>query len=272
MRYSIYYLGILTKDGKGSISSGQKSPQQYEAEMRDLKAHGVEYPSSYQNDIHLLQKEMEIREKAGLPKGPFYSLGFGNGPPPYTAAQLENLKNQVKELIELAKKNGYEDVYVYGLDEATGDRLKSQRPAWNAVHEVGGKVFVACYPKAFEAMGDLLDLAVLPLAPDPKEAAKYHGVGHQIFSYANPHVGMEEPETYRRNYGLLLWKAGYDGYMDYAYQVSHGHIWNDFDNKRYRDYAFAYPTVDGVIDTIQWEGFRDGSGRCSLRDDFTQGD
>ena len=27
---------------------------------------------------------------------------------------------------------------------------------------------------------------------------------------------------------------------------------------RYRDHVFAYPTTNGVIDTIQWEGFREG--------------
>ncbi len=46
--------------------------------------------------------------------------------------------------------------------------------------------------------------------------------------------------------------------MDWAYQSGFGNIWNDFDNPDYRDEVFAYPTTDGVIDTIQWEGFREG--------------
>ena len=53
-------------------------------------------------------------------------------------------------------------------------------------------------------------------------------------------------------------KAGYDGTMDYAYQHYFGHAWNDFDGPEHRDHIFAYPTVDGVIDTAQWEGFREG--------------
>ena len=35
-------------------------------------------------------------------------------------------------------------------------------------------------------------------------------------------------------------------------------IWNDFDSTGFRDHVFAYPTMDGVIDTIQWEGWREG--------------
>jgi len=53
--------------------------------------------------------------------------------------------------------------------------------------------------------------------------------------------------------------------MDYAYQHQEGQsIWNDFDSKdyfygiAYRDFVFAYPTSNGVIDTIQWEGWREG--------------
>lgn len=87
--------------------------------------------------------------------------------------------------------------------------------------------------------------------PDPEMAKKVHSIRHKIWNYANPQVGNEEPETYRRNFGLGLWKAGYDGACDYAYQHSFHHIWNDFDDPYYRDHVFAYPTVDGVIDTIQ---------------------
>jgi len=126
------------------------------------------------------------------------------------------------------------------------------------LHDAGAKVFVACYKGTFEVMGDLLDLAIYAGAPLADEAQKYHQAGQRIFCYANPQVGVEEPETYRRNFGLLLWQAGYDGAMDYAYQHSFGHGWNDFDSPQYRDHNFTYQTVDGVIDTIQWEGFREG--------------
>jgi len=45
--------------------------------------------------------------------------------------------------------------------------------------------------------------------------------------------------------------------MTYAYQHAMGSIWNDFDHEIYRDLVFAYPTENGVIDTIAWEGFRE---------------
>jgi len=99
---------------------------------------------------------------------------------------------------------------------------------------------------------------VLAGPPDPEEGAKWQSVGSQAFCYANPQVGVEAAETYRRNFGLVLWRAGFDGAMDYAYQHGFGHVWNDFDSPKYRDHNFTYPTVTGVIDTLAWEGFREG--------------
>jgi hypothetical protein len=256
--YSVYYRGVLKPDGQGSISSEAKSPEQYEAEMRDLKAHGVDHPTLYQGyDETLLEQAFDIRARAGLPTDTLYSLGLGTGSPA-GAEDLERLRAGAKRWVELARRHGYGEVYGYGIDEATGEQLKAQRAAWQVVHEAGAKVFVACYKGTFEVMGDLLDLAVYAGAPLAEEAEKYHRAGHRIFCYANPQVGVEEPETYRRNFGLLLWKAGYDGAMDYAYQHSFNHGWNDFDDAQYRDHNFTYQTVNGVLDTLQWEGFREG--------------
>ena len=46
--------------------------------------------------------------------------------------------------------------------------------------------------------------------------------------------------------------------MDWAYCGIVGNAWNDSDHFKYRDICFVYPTVDGVIDTLAWEGFREG--------------
>ena len=92
------------------------------------------------------------------------------------------------------------------------------------------------------------------------QVGQWHNIGKPLYIYAYPQVGVENPEIYRNNYGVALWNAGYDGSMNWAYQGSYNNIWNDFDSAstHYRDHIFAYPTSNGVIDTIQWEGFREG--------------
>jgi hypothetical protein len=256
--YSIYYRGILSRDGKPTITSELKSAEQYRAEMANLKAHGVLYPTNYLGwDATRLPRMLQIRKEVGLPGGPFYNLG-GSAGATTDPQRLQAIQREVRRWIEFCRPYGYDPVYFYGIDEATGEQLRSQQAAWKAVQSAGGKTFVACYAKTFEAMGSRLNCAVLAGRPNPEEARKWHRVGSQAFCYAYPQVGNEEPETYRRHYGLELWKAGFDGAMDYAYQHGFGHVWNDFDSPRYRDHVFAYPTLNGVVDTIEWEGFREG--------------
>jgi hypothetical protein len=122
---------------------------------------------------------------------------------------------------------------------------------------VGGKIFVAGCTENIKYMGDLQDLQIACGAPIKEEAEKWHSKGKQVFNYANPQTGVEEPLRYRRNYGLLLWQNDYDGAMDHAYMTSYRNIWNDFDFWC-REENMAYPTADGVVDTTEWEGYREG--------------
>lgn len=257
LTYSIYYRATLSADGQPGIDSELRSEEQYRAEMADMLAHGVPYPTNYLGwDEARLTRQLQIRKEVGLPAGRFYNLGYGIGP--RKPEQLPELQQQIKKWLAFLKPWGYDEVYFYGTDEATGEALIAQKATWAATQEAGGKTFVACYKKTFEAVGKLLNTAVLAGPPDSEEGKKYHSVGSEAFCYANPQVGVEDPLVYRRNFGLVLWKAGFDGAMDYAYQHGFTHVWNDFDDRSYRDHNFSYPTVNGVVGTIQWEGFREG--------------
>jgi len=258
LTYSIYYRGCLSPDGQPTIGSELKSDAQYFAEIADMKAHGVLYPTNYQGmGDDRVERVLELRAKVGLPRGRFYNLGTGVGPRA-TPEELEAMVGDLKAWMDLLAPYGYDEVYFYGTDEATGDALTAQKASWRAAQEAGARTFVACYRGTFDAMGSLLNCAVFAGAPDPEEARRWHSVGSEVFCYANPQVGVEDPPLYRRNFGLVLWKAGFDGAMDYAYQHGFGHVWNDFDDHTYRDHNFTYPTVNGVVGTIQWEGFREG--------------
>ncbi len=257
LTYSIYYRAKLSEDGKPTIGSERKSEEQYRAEMRDMRDHGVLYPTNYQGwDDVRMSAILDIRRELGMPTDAFYNLGYSIGNVAEPSA-LDAKRKGIKDWLTKLAAYGYKDVFFYGIDEARGEQLKSQQAAWAAVQEAGGKTFVACYQGTFEAMGGLLDCAVIAGRPDTSEVCKWHAVGSDVFCYAYPQVGNEEPETYRRNFGLVLWKAGYDGAMDYAYQHGFGHVWNDFDHKTYRDHNFTYPTVNGSVGNIQWEGFRE---------------
>lgn len=256
LTYSIYYRGQLSDEP--TISSELKSRAQFEAELRNMVAHGVANPTVYQRlDKKQLNAVFEVRERVGIVADVLYYLGTGTGNPA-TMEGLRELRNRIKYLMDITAVRRFRETYVYAIDEAKDEKLYSQQKAWNVVHDLGAKVFVAGYKGTFERVGNTLDLLILANWPNKEEAQKYHAVGGKVFSYANPQTGPENPLVFRRNYGLDLWRNDYDGAMDYAYQDSMGFIWNDIDHFRWRDHVFAYPTVDGVIDTLAWEGFREG--------------
>lgn len=258
IEYSLYYTGRYSPLWLLPLHHQSKTFAQYAIDLQNMKDHGVLYPTMYQPALAFAEKEFEIRKSLGLPTDKLYFLGISTEGPLIKPENLHKLKDRISEWKSLVQAYGYKDLYIYGHDEAKGEALLAQRNAWQAAHDAGAKVFVAGYEGAVDVVGDLLDLIILAGEFKPKEVEKWHKRGKKVFIYANPQVGVEDPETYRRNYGIPLLCNGYDGVMNYAYQhESGGNIWNDFDDKEGRDHVFAYPASDRVIDTIQWEGFRE---------------
>ncbi|MGD9731520.1 MAG: hypothetical protein AB7U45_04995 [Desulfamplus sp.] len=257
--YSLYYRGHLRNGAVVAINSEDKSANQYEIELQNMKNHGVLYPVLYQHFDEMLSQALLIRKNLGLPVDKLYALRIGTqNMDSVDATALIKLKSDIVKWKDFIHNNGYDNLYIYGKDEATGEALLNQRTAWQAAHEAGVKVFVAGSQGAVDMVGDLLDLSVLAGSFKPDEVKKWHAMGKKVFIYANPQVGVEDAEVYRNNYGIALLCNGYNGVMNYAYQHGFGqHIWNDFDYEQGRDHVFAYPTSNGVIDTIQWEGFRE---------------
>ena len=240
----------------GTISRMEKNETQFTAEQENLFNHGVRNTAiNGQDNYDILGQVLTIRNAAGMSNQPLYYVGY---PTIYGyGTNYDALKTEVSNLINFVVSYGATELYIYGPDE-TYLNTPVYRAQMNAVHEAGAKVFDAQNQSYANDVADILDLAVVSWSPDISLAAKYHSYTNEIFSYENPQVGEEKPEKYRRNYGLLLWQKNYDGAMDYAYHGGASNIWNDFDHPTFRDLNFVYPTVDGVIDTIQWEGWREG--------------
>lgn len=259
IEYSLYYRGVLTPD-TGTISSEGKNKVQLRAELQNMWDHGVTNPTVYQpfDDKQLFRTVLDIRRSIGMTAKPLYYLGIVTGDPDNQKA-VAGYVEAVRKLKTIA--GGYEvpEIYVYGIDEASPDKIRRQRKAWQAIRKAGGKIFSAGWtPGHFELLGDAVDLFVDGQPPKKAEADKFHRVKHRVFSYNTPQAGVENPFVYRKNYGLRLWQQEYDGAMTYAYHDGYGSIWNDFDHPKFRDLNFTYPTIDGVIDTLAWEGFREG--------------
>lgn len=258
LEYSIYYMPKLTS--VGSISSDERNEEQMLNELRNMLDHGMSNPTvrGFQDPVwanleNKIQRIIEFRQSVAMPNTTIY-LAFASID--WWGTYWDVMREKLQSLKNALAPYGVEELYWYGIDETPDP--DSMRPGIEVAHEVGYKVFCALSTTNAAKVADVLDLVIASYHLDSSLATLYHSYGHKIFSYGNPQVGEERPETYRRSYGLLLWQNDYGGAMNFAYDWSAGHIWNDFDHSVHRDHNFVYPTVTGVIDTVQWEGFREG--------------
>ncbi len=245
---------------------GPATEEQALAEMRNLVEHGcltvglADYAKNlprvvaWMRETGLNTRELYLQNVCGweLPEGS-------------DAAYIEEKARMARELLTPL---GVEDIYLYMVDEARGDRLRDSARMARIASKAGVKSWSAAYQDYFDIAGDALDLVVLAHAPAPRELVdKIHGAGKRVFCYANPQGGVERPEIYRRNFGLLLWQAHYDGGMTFAWNWPFGKApyydpWDDFDHPVFRDHNMVYVTQGAPVDTIQWEGWREGYDDC----------
>ncbi|MDP7743103.1 MAG: sugar-binding protein, partial [Lentisphaeria bacterium] len=231
---SIFYRGVLSGSETPVIHANNKTEVQYAAELNDLVAHGVDAPLCYQTTgegrpaaMALMKRVFEMRRDAGISTDRFFGCFWGYGP----NDDPELARRVLGQVVELTKTFGYRDYYNYGPDEAGVEQCRQQIAPWRFLREeIGAKVYLAASPAVWTGTGPVreelwnqfkgvVNLVVAGGVPNPDWAARLHEAGLLIYNYANPQGGIEEPLTYRRNFGLLLWKAGYDGVMTYAYQA-----------------------------------------------------
>jgi hypothetical protein len=256
LEYSLYYRGKL--DGVGSISSEEKNKYQMLAEYNDMLAHGVTNPTVYQPpNIQKLTQVLDIRKDAGVSANNLYYLGITSGNF-NDSSDLEKRYEQITGIRDLAQGYDLGQIYLYGIDEADISQIPGQYPVWDKFADLGARVFVAAWRTDREQyFENRVDMLVNGATPNASDNQNYRKKGTKVYLYNRPQVGVENPAVYRINYGINAWRYNFDGVMNYAYQHSMGDIWNDFDHPEFRDHVFAYPTVDGVVPTIAWEGFRE---------------
>ncbi|MBT7299869.1 MAG: hypothetical protein HN849_10165, partial [Victivallales bacterium] len=252
---------------------GENVMRQYRREMENLREHGVlDVMHTYSADN---AEALQIRREAGMSESSilFYRGWYAHSVKADIPNRLEIVRRKTSEHLSILRGYGFKEIYFYGIDEAKGKRLAGQRDTWSAMRELGAKIFVAGYRgNNFKLMGDIQDLLVCSGYPSREEATQWHASGQKIISYGNPQGGCEMPDTYRRNFGFLLWQYGYDGCMTYIYHWGNAQnwgnrkkgnrdfasVWNDFCRKdSYKQHNMVYPTADGVVDTLQWEGYRE---------------
>jgi hypothetical protein len=252
------------------ISPAVRSRVQCLSEWKTLVDNGVKHPAFIWgnrvvfNDSRF-REYLALAREAGFPGKTLYlgaSGHIGNDTDP---ARLAAKRAQLVQAMKVAEEFGFEEVYFYGFDEAQGALLVSQIPAWKAAREVGAKIMVSGYTSHYKLVGDCLDLCIYAGEAWSARPSDWHGNGARIWKYNTPQAGAEDPALFRLNYGLDLWRRGFDGASTYC-DVSHCTVWNDIAyaqaRKRsgqgggdvYRGQCMVYPTADGAVETLALTG------------------
>ena len=241
--------------------------------LRDLADHNCRNPMGFPSINPMnpagLDRDIALAREHGLNTRPLFAgvpgVGvavWGSPPSPSDTARLENLRDKIAKTRALSlSKLGHTDFYSYGVDEGGPGTIRAERAAWRIAHEAGGKVGVTSF--AHRELLFALDLMILPGMPverREKEVRLFHDANPASLCgwYANPHCGPESPDYFRRIHGLAAWQAGYDVSLNYCWWRNN---WNDMAvpyEPNLRAIVSAYGAADGVIDTLAWEGIREG--------------
>ncbi len=248
-------------------------PQDIPRILQNLIEHNALYipgaPKVDPGDEEKFAREIDILKKAGAKlqplfySGPHVSSLFPNGElTPVQAEKLAKVRKELDITAALSKKYlGHSDIYCYGVDEGDYWTIRNERRTWNAAHAAGLKTMVAARDHKRNLFS--LDYLHLPRMPR-KERAEVIRLFHTSHPdglcgwYGDPHCGPENPDYMRRLHGLNAYYADYDAVGNYVW---YRNDWNDMAvayESNYRGIILVYAISDRVLDTLAWEGFREG--------------
>lgn len=220
-------------------------------------------PGLNQRDPQAAQQYVPLMKQAGFQTQPIVhrhglSSYGGQARTPMTYQELMSYKNDAQAWATFYQKNfGHHDVFIGFGDEPSASWIMNVRPLWRVLNEAGLKSQLAGHEHLFTKGGHMLNLHQVAGSPTNQAKAEEHlkvGFGYTAF-YANQHNGSENPAFARRQHGLLSYLSGFTAIHNY--QFAYG-PWNDRAINLYKPMVLAYPISNGLVDTLAWEGFREG--------------
>lgn len=245
--YGYISVGLIMNENGGDRALAER---QFVAVMKNLLTHNQMIHKSRETEEAAIDTEIRLKKEAGMSLDPYI------GDRPRTSNPLD-MANHAKVLAKyFDEKIGHHNVYLCYGDEPGASWLQNTRPVFETYQRAGFKFLIAGRHQVFYKTGYLYDWFNMASVPeDPQAPDLWNKLDHaHVAWYSAHHVGPENPSMMRRQYGLAPYLAGFSATCNYAH---HCGPYNDR-SVTYRPMVFAYGTHDGVIDTLGWEGYREG--------------
>lgn len=243
----------------GEVNGGdlELAKRQFRAVLANRVAHGHDitwfrygFHNAEAEDKLAAMKETGCRDDLYVSHGPNIDRAFHS-------QKLVDSFN--RRSFAAARKFLGDNCEIYGMfgDEPPAAWLQKQRPVLRSAQKAGFKFILAGSDNVFRKSGYQFDWHNINCKPESDATTRLWnqlGSRPRVAWYAKQHVGVENPDFNRRQNGLAPYLAGYTCLCNYAH---HFGPYND-DTDGYKPMVFAYGQYKGVIDTLQWEGFREG--------------
>lgn len=237
----------------------------FRRELENLRAHGVTQPAvPFGANTALFEKDLKIRKEMGFDLNGVFVSAFPNdgtlvnqfAPAGTAAPDFDAFSKKISSMSDSFKRiAGHKNFYFYGVEGVVAP-------------EDAGKFYnFICKDNNILSAGWSNDLFFLPTkdlfyahsgAPDDYLAEKWHALEGRIISSGCYFTGPDNPDYMRRELGIKLYRKRYDG-LHIAAFPSLVNCWNERTAPGiFRNQVFAYPTSNGIINTIAFEGFREG--------------
>jgi len=239
---------------------GRKNPMaDYEKVMKNVLAHNLFHPEISQTD-----ENFAIIKRLGFPLdgpvigsnfAPWYARHFGGR---LTFDDMMGAKAASEKARDFYMKNvGHTKDVVTGYGDEQGAAFVATHRPFHPYYERYGIRVGAAGPEALFTKGaHVLRYNLMACDPgDPTRTLPWLTMRDAYVGfYANQHTGSENPAYIRRQNGM----AGWLNFMNiiFNYEFATG-PWNDLDSECYKPMVIAYMNNGGIVDTLQWEGFRE---------------
>ena len=268
--------------GKLGGSNLTNAIRRLRAEFKGMADHNMLHPwtMTFGNQLYpdLTEIQIDLMKETGLALKPLFGDMMGTDMPWTLMVQYahnwggkiavedhpERFRNRceafsndlARALAKLEGKVGHREVYLAGMDEAGPGTVTREMPFFMIARKLGAKSFVTSGDSRRAAHGVSANDA--PAGFNRTLARSWHEGGAIVTTYAAPFSGPESPAVWRRNKGVRLYYANYDGCNEYVWYEGE-HLWNDNAGAgKYRPFCIVYPTADGVLETVAWEAMREG--------------
>jgi hypothetical protein len=204
-------------------------------------------------------RELELRREAGLVNEPLWiadaqAVAAWQDPvldrlaePDFTAA--------ADRLATAARLAGHKNLYLY-LPSGPGAPARLAAPLEQFKAKTGARLWMRGDEAAIDHYGYLLDAHQYREPASARQIATRHSVGSRVLWGGTPAPGVENPEIWRRQTGLVPFLGGYDGVTITGFSEA-DHPWPDAAHGYTRSRSLVYPTATGWIGTLAWEAIRE---------------